>query len=65
MDLKLLPVLLLCATPLLGQEVRMKSVTEKIPTYQIGAPEINPIFFTAVSIKEQKDISILTRSTMS
>lgn len=46
MDLKLLPVLLLCATPLLGQEVRMKSVTEKIPTYQIGAPEINPIFFT-------------------
>lgn len=24
----------------------MKSVTEKIPTYQIGAPEINPIFFT-------------------
>ena len=46
MDLKLLPVLLLCATPLLGQEVRIKSVTEKIPTYQIGAPEINPIFFT-------------------
>ncbi|MCD8134784.1 MAG: DUF5107 domain-containing protein [Parabacteroides gordonii] len=24
----------------------MKSITEKIPTYQIGSPEIDPIFFT-------------------
>ena len=46
MNSKLLSALLLCATPLLGQEVHMKSVTEKIPTYQIGAPEIDPIFFT-------------------
>lgn len=46
MKFKFLPILLLCATPLLGQEVHMKSVTEKIPTYQIGNPEIDPIFFT-------------------
>ena len=46
MNSKLLSALLLCATPLLAQEVHMKSVTEKIPTYQIGAPEIDPIFFT-------------------
>mgnify|MGYP000098291492 FL=1 len=46
MNSKFLSALLLCATPLLAQEVHMKSVTEKIPTYQIGAPEIDPIFFT-------------------
>ena len=46
MNSKFLSALLLCATPLLAQEVNMKSVTEKIPTYQIGAPEIDPIFFT-------------------
>lgn len=46
MNLKFIPLLLLCASPLLGQEVNMKSITEKIPTYQIGSPEIDPIFFT-------------------
>lgn len=38
--------MLLCAAPLWGQQVNMKSITEKIPTYQIGSPEIDPIFFT-------------------
>ena len=46
MKSKFLPLLLLCTSPLLGQQVNMKSVTEKIPTYQIGSPEIDPIFFT-------------------
>lgn len=46
MKSKFLPLLLLCAGTLWGQQVNMKSVTEKIPTYQIGAPEIDPIFFT-------------------
>ena len=46
MKSKFLPLLLLCASPLLGQQVNMKSITEKIPTYQIGSPEIDPIFFT-------------------
>ena len=40
-------LLLACAFPLCAQQqVRMQSVTEKIPTYQIGAPEVDPIFFT-------------------
>lgn len=30
----------------MGQEVRISSAVEKIPTYQIGAPESDPIFFT-------------------
>lgn len=46
MKSKFLPLLLLCTSPLLGQQVNMKSITEKIPTYQIGSPEIDPIFFT-------------------
>lgn len=46
MNLKFIPLFLLCASPLLGQQVNMKSITEKIPTYQIGSPEIDPIFFT-------------------
>lgn len=46
MKSKFLPLLLLCAGSLWGQQVNMKSVTEKIPTYQIGNPEIDPIFFT-------------------
>lgn len=46
MKFKTLSILLLCAAPLLGQQVNMRSVTEKIPTYPIGAPEIDPIFFT-------------------
>lgn len=46
MKSKFLPLLLLCAGSLWGQQVNMKSVTEKIPTYQIGSPEIDPIFFT-------------------
>ena len=46
MKSKIIPLLLLCASPLLGQQVTMKSVTEKIPTYKIGDPEIDPIFFT-------------------
>lgn len=46
MKFNILSILLLCAAPLLGQQVNMRSVTEKIPTYPIGAPEIDPIFFT-------------------
>lgn len=46
MKSKFLPLLLLCTGPLWGQQVNMKSITEKIPTYQIGSPEIDPIFFT-------------------
>lgn len=46
MKFNTLSILLLCAAPLLGQQVNMRSVTEKIPTYPIGAPEIDPIFFT-------------------
>ena len=46
MKSKFLPLLLLCTSPLWGQQVNMKSITEKIPTYQIGSPEIDPIFFT-------------------
>lgn len=38
--------MLLCVSPIWGQQVNMKSVTEKIPTYQIGNPEVDPIFFT-------------------
>lgn len=40
-----LPLLCLLALPLSGQ-VKMQSVKEKIPTYQIGSPEVDPIFFT-------------------
>ncbi|MFV0581283.1 MAG: DUF5107 domain-containing protein [Parabacteroides gordonii] len=46
MRTKIMPFLLLCVSPLWGQQVNMKSITEKIPTYQIGSPEIDPIFFT-------------------
>lgn len=46
MKTKLIPLLLLSVAPLLGQQVNMKSVPEKIPTYKIGEPEIDPIFFT-------------------
>lgn len=46
MRTKLIPLLLLSAAPLFGQQVNMKAVSEKIPTYQIGNPEIDPIFFT-------------------
>lgn len=59
MKSKFIPLLLLCASPLLGQEVNMKSVTEKIPTYQIGAPEIDPIFLPAAFIRVPKGIFIL------
>ena len=41
-----LPLLMAMAMPAWGQQVEMKSVTEKIPTYEIGNPEIDPIFFT-------------------
>lgn len=46
MKCKLIPLLCLSAAPLFGQQVHMEAVQEKIPTYQIGNPEINPIFFT-------------------
>ncbi|MGM9760321.1 MAG: DUF5107 domain-containing protein [Parabacteroides sp.] len=47
MKSKLVTCLLLCAAPLCAQQqVQMQSVTEKIPTYKIGAPEVDPIFFT-------------------
>ena len=55
MNSKFLSALLLCATPLLAQEVHMKSVTEKITTYQIGAQEIDPIFFTGRVYKGTKE----------
>lgn len=45
MKTALLPLLCLCALPLSGQ-VQMQSVQEKIPTYTIGNPEVDPIFFT-------------------
>lgn len=41
----LLSLLCVCAIPLCGQ-VKMQSVKEKIPTYAIGDPEVDPIFFT-------------------
>lgn len=42
----ILPLLMAMAIPVWGQQVEMKSATEKIPTYEIGNPEIDPIFFT-------------------
>ena len=60
MNSKFLSALLLCATPLLAQEVHMKSVTEKIPTYQNRCPGKSIRFFLlVVFIKEQKDIFTL------
>lgn len=46
MKYKILPLLLLSVLPALGQQVNMKAVQEKIPTYNIGSPETDPIFFT-------------------
>lgn len=46
MNFKLVFVGLLCAAPLCGQQVNMRAVTEKIPTYPIGNPAVDPIFFT-------------------
>lgn len=46
MDLKFVFMGLLCAAPLCGQQVQMRAVTENIPTYPIGNPEMDPIFFT-------------------
>ena len=43
---KILPLILLCATPVLAQKVNMGIVKEKIPTYKVGNPEVDPIFFT-------------------
>lgn len=43
---KLMLLSLVCINPIFGQEVKMESSTEKIPTYLIGNPEIDPIFFT-------------------
>ena len=37
---------LLAAAPSFAQQVTMSVEQETIPTYQIGAPEVNPIFFT-------------------
>lgn len=41
-----IPLLLCVSSLVMGQQVNMQSVTEKIPTYKIGDPEIDPIFFT-------------------
>lgn len=41
-----LPLLAVLSLPAWGQQVEMKAVKEKIPTYQIGSPEVDPIFFT-------------------
>lgn len=46
MNLKFIVLGLLCVAPVCGQQVDMRAVTEKIPTYPIGNPEIDPIFFT-------------------
>lgn len=46
MNLKFVFIGLLCAAPLCGQQVNMRAVTEKIPTYPIGNPAVDPIFFT-------------------
>lgn len=46
MNLKFILFGVLCVAPLWGQQVDMRAVTEKIPTYPIGNPEIDPIFFT-------------------
>lgn len=44
---RLIPlVLLLAAAPVSGQNVVAEVERQKIPTYDIGAPEIDPIFFT-------------------
>lgn len=43
---KLVPFLLFCALPVMAQQVNMGIVKEKIPTYKIGNPEVDPIFFT-------------------
>ena len=37
---------LLSATLTFGQQVTLNVVKETIPTHQLGAPEVNPIFFT-------------------
>lgn len=42
----LILAVLLLATPALAQQVRMGVEKQTIPTYQVGAPEVNPIFFT-------------------
>ncbi|MEG1763558.1 MAG: DUF5107 domain-containing protein, partial [Bacteroidales bacterium] len=46
MKTTLIPLLLLVISPLFGQEVNLKAVSEKIPTYPIGNAEVDPIFFT-------------------
>ncbi len=44
---KLVPLMMLFATlPVMAQHVNMGIVKEKIPTYKIGKPEVDPIFFT-------------------
>ena len=44
---KLVPLMFLFASfPLMAQQVNMGIVKEKIPTYKIGNPEVDPIFFT-------------------
>ncbi len=40
------PFMMLCALPVMAQQVNMGIVKEKIPTYKIGNPEVDPIFFT-------------------
>ena len=40
-----LPLLAVLSLPAWGQQVEMKAVKEKLPTYQIGSPEVDPIFF--------------------
>ena len=46
LKLRMLPLMWCCAVSLMGQTVRMGIVKEKIPTYKIGNPEVDPIFFT-------------------
>lgn len=46
MKLSILPALLFTVLPLTAQEVTLQTVREKIPTYAVGAPEADPIFFT-------------------
>lgn len=46
MKLSLSAILLATVAPMAAQGVKIESTTESIPTYQLGAPEIDPIFFT-------------------
>lgn len=59
-----LPLLAVLSLPAWGQQVEMKAVKEKIPTYQIGSPEVDPIFLPGVFTREQRVTFIRIRCMM-